>query len=258
MGYYAEHLSGERLRRCYETAPPRVRRYLRAEIDHVRRRLRTGDRVLELGCGYGRVMSELGSEISSVVGIDTAIGSVRLGRRLHSPGQGRAFAVMDATALAFPRAVFDVVLCVQNGICAFGVEKIGILEEAVRVCRPGGRLLFSSYAEGFWRHRLEWFRLQARQGLVGELDMDRTGDGVIVCLDGFRAGFMRPAEFRTLWRSLDLVPRITLVDGSSVFCESTVHAPGVGDRVEAGGDRVPARGRKDPGGTVVGRRQAPG
>jgi ubiquinone/menaquinone biosynthesis C-methylase UbiE len=57
--YYSEHVSAGRLRRCYELAPPRVRRYLDAEIEHVAGRIRPGDAVLELGCGYGRVMEKL-------------------------------------------------------------------------------------------------------------------------------------------------------------------------------------------------------
>jgi ubiquinone/menaquinone biosynthesis C-methylase UbiE len=220
MAYYAENLSGKRLHRCYEVAPPRVKQYLRAEIDHIRSRLCPENYVLELGCGYGRVMVELAGEASRVVGVDTAIKSVNLGRRLCKPEMHCEFIAMDASAMTFPDDQFDVVICVQNGICAFGVEKHRLVKEAIRVCRPGGRLLFSSYAEDFWPHRLQWFQLQAAHGLIGEIDMKSTGNGVIVCKDGFRADFMRPDEFRKLWKRLGLTPNITVVDGSAVFCES--------------------------------------
>ncbi|MGD2109726.1 MAG: hypothetical protein PVI86_10070, partial [Phycisphaerae bacterium] len=33
--YYAERLSAERLKRCYDIAPPRIQQYLDAEIRHV-------------------------------------------------------------------------------------------------------------------------------------------------------------------------------------------------------------------------------
>jgi len=55
MGHYAEKLSGERLQRCYEVASPRVSQYLEAEILHVLHKIRPGDRVIELGFGYGRI-----------------------------------------------------------------------------------------------------------------------------------------------------------------------------------------------------------
>lgn len=49
--YYTEKLSAERLKLCYDLAPPAVQRYLSAEIEHVRWRIGAGSRVLELGCG---------------------------------------------------------------------------------------------------------------------------------------------------------------------------------------------------------------
>ncbi len=222
MPYYAEKLSGERLRCCYEIAPARVKQYLQAEIDHVLSRLQPDDAVLEMGCGYGRVACELLKKASRVVGIDTAVESLDLGRQLAGPGWPCEFLGMDATAMSFPDNLFDVVLCVQNGICAFGVDKALLVQEAVRVCRSGGRILFSSYAEQFWPHRLAWFELQAAYGLLGDIDYDSTGNGVIVCKDGFRAGFMRPEDFQVLWLQLGLTPDIREVDDSATFCESVV------------------------------------
>ena len=49
--YYTAQLSAERLKRCYDIAPPRIVRYLEAELDFVAGRIRPFDTVLELGCG---------------------------------------------------------------------------------------------------------------------------------------------------------------------------------------------------------------
>jgi 2-polyprenyl-6-hydroxyphenyl methylase/3-demethylubiquinone-9 3-methyltransferase len=220
--FYAEKLSGERLRECYEIASPRVRRYLQAEIAHVLGRIRPNDIVLELGCGYGRVAFELAGVAGRVVGIDIAADSVLLARRMAGPRSRCEFHEMDATQMTFPDDQFDVVVCIQNGICAFGVEKVLLLREAVRVVRPGGRVLFSSYAEKFWPHRLKWFELQAERKLIGEIDYESTRDGVIVCKDGFRVGMMGEDDFRELCSQMKLTPVITHVDGSSTFCELVV------------------------------------
>jgi 2-polyprenyl-6-hydroxyphenyl methylase/3-demethylubiquinone-9 3-methyltransferase len=217
--YYAKKLSGQRLARCYKIAPPRVQQYLEAEIAHVCSRLKPADTVLELGCGYGRVTMRLAARAARVVGIDNAEPSLELARRIVPPQLNCAFLHMDAIDLEFTDGSFDVVVCVQNGICAFGVDPRRLLREALRVTRPGGRALFSTYAEQFWPHRLAWFELQAQHGLLGPIDHDASRDGVIVCQDGFRAGRLTAAQWHALCRDGGVTGTLTEVDGSCLFCE---------------------------------------
>jgi 2-polyprenyl-6-hydroxyphenyl methylase/3-demethylubiquinone-9 3-methyltransferase len=196
-----------------------VRQYLDSEIKFVLDRLGPEDTILELGSGYGRAALPFATVARRVVGIDTSPESLALARELAGAGSRCEFLQMDATDLEFANGEFDVVACIQNGICAFGVDQTTLVQEAVRVTRPGGRVFFSSYADRFWSHRLRWFELQSEQGLLGEIDYASTGDGVIVCRDGFRAGTMSPDRFSTLCSAIGLAPTITEVDGSSLFCE---------------------------------------
>jgi len=221
-GYYFRKLSGERLRRCYEIASPRVKRYLEAEIRFVLAYLERNDVVLELGCGYGRVTFRLAKVARRVVGIDTSIESLMLARQLAGSNSQCEFMEMDALELTFGESEFDKVVCVQNGICAFGVDQEMLLRQALRVTRPGGRALFSTYSERFWTDRLQWFEAQAAAGLVGPIDYDRTGNNKIVCKDGSQTGMVSPEEFRSLGAALGADPKVTEVDGSSVFCEILV------------------------------------
>lgn len=220
--YYAETLSAERLLSCYELAPPRVRRYLQAESEFVLERVRPGARVLELGCGYGRVLIRLLERTGAVVGIDNAAASLRLARRRLGEDSPCRLVLGDAGRLPFAAGSFDLVICIQNGVSAFKVAPRRLIDEAVRVTRAGGAALFSSYAERFWDSRLEWFRAQAAQGLIGEIDEAATGDGVIVCKDGFRATTAGPPDFARWMSGRGMAWRTTEVDGSSLFCEIDV------------------------------------
>jgi 2-polyprenyl-6-hydroxyphenyl methylase/3-demethylubiquinone-9 3-methyltransferase len=131
-------------------------------------------------------------------------------------------AVMNALLLGFKDKCFDLVACIQNGISAFKVDQEELLREALRVTRPGGRVLFSSYSEKFWPDRLNWFRIQSDHGLLGEIDDKATGDGIIVCKDGFRATTVGPADFCRLTSGIGIACTIEEVDESSIFCEMLI------------------------------------
>lgn len=220
--YYTENLAAGRLRACYDLAPPRVKAYLDAEIDYVLHKASPSMIVLELGCGYGRVLRRLTPHVHEAIGIDTSFASLRLALEFVGRPESLRLAQMDALHLGFRDGTFDLTICIQNGISAFAVDQQRLLAEAVRVTRSGGTVLFSSYCEGFWPERLKWFELQSAHGLIGEIDYQRTGNGVIVCRDGFHATTVSADGFRSLAGVLSLVPKIIEVDNSSLFCEITV------------------------------------
>ena len=215
--YYAKKLSAERLRKVYEVASPRVRQYLEEEIRFVLDRIEPDARVLELGCGYGRVLEKLRAGTKRIVGIDTSWESLKMAA--EEGRAGSSLLLMNAAYLGLGSETLDLVACIQNGISAFKVDPLGLMREALRVTRAGGRVLFSSYSEKFWPHRLEWFREQARNRLLGEIDEETTGNGVIVCKDGFRATTFSPDDFHALASRLGVTAEIFEVDESSIFCE---------------------------------------
>ncbi len=216
--YYEDKLSANRLRRCYEIAPPRIRRYLEAEVAFVAEAVRGLKRILELGCGYGRALRDIAPVVSRAVGCDTSWASLRLARTFLARQGNTALVRTDAARSSFASGTFDAVVCIQNGISAFGVDRRRLVSEAMRVARPRGRLLFSSYSPRIWKERLEWFRLQAQEGLLGPIDERETRDGTIVCTDGFRATTVGGDEFTALFEGLRLRPELREVDGSSLFC----------------------------------------
>ncbi len=46
--YYSKKLSAERLRRCYDIAPQRIRQYMKAEVEYVLSKIKKEDKVLDL------------------------------------------------------------------------------------------------------------------------------------------------------------------------------------------------------------------
>jgi len=219
VSYYREKLSALRLKKCYDIAPPRVQKYLKAEMDHVVEKVTSKDIVLELGCGYGRVLSQIASKAALVIGIDNAYSNLILVKKVLKGYSNCLLLTMDAIDLSFRSHMFDVVVCIQNGISAFHVDKIRLIAESIRVTKANGYVIFSSYSDKFWDDRLEWFQLQSEYDLIGEIDYEKTKNGIISCKDGFTATTVGPEEFLKLTSNFHIKSKIVEVDNSSLFCE---------------------------------------
>lgn len=216
--YYTEKLSAERLKKCYDLASPRVRQYLQAEIDFVAGHISPGFQVLELGCGYGRVMKYMAPGAGLLFGIDTSPSNLKMGKEYLSDFKNCHLICADAACPPINAESLDLVVCIQNGISAFQIDHVTLVRNACGLLKSGGKAFFSTYSENFWSERLEWFRVQAAHGLVGEINEAATGQGVIICKDGFRAETVSPEEFIRIASLMAVRFEITEIDNSSLFC----------------------------------------
>ncbi|MFX1284301.1 MAG: class I SAM-dependent methyltransferase [Promethearchaeota archaeon] len=216
--YYLKKLSALNLKRCYDIAPPRIQQYLEAEIQYVLDNIKTTDVILELGCGYGRVLARLAMKASSIYGIDTSKDSLLYAYEFLAEFLNVKLHKMNAASLNFKNKTFDVVMAIQNGISAFKVNPQKLIQESIRVTKSGGKVLFSSYSDKIWEARLDWFIKQSEEGLLGEIDLEKTGRGVIICKDGFKATTYTVEDFSTITSEMGLNVTIEEVDQSSIFC----------------------------------------
>jgi SAM-dependent methyltransferase len=104
--------------------------------------LRGGDRVLEVGCGYGWVSRALWQSAQQIewVGVDRSEAMIQ-GLGASPESRMDHASVADAHHLPFRDATFDKVLC--TGVLMHLEDDLAAVRELVRVLRPGGLLLCS-------------------------------------------------------------------------------------------------------------------
>jgi ubiquinone/menaquinone biosynthesis C-methylase UbiE len=136
-----------------------------------------GDRVLDVGCGPATattMAAEVVGPDGQVVGVDLAVGMLDRAAAVIAgrPDQVISLARMDARTLAFPDAIFDVVIA--NSVLQF--TRSGSLSEWRRVVRPGGRVacslphgpvLMTELFEAFIDRTAEPYRSTMRPRLAG-------------------------------------------------------------------------------------------
>jgi len=146
-------------------------------------RLKSGDTLLDIGCGPGTITADLATRITP--GRVTALETTEQALDLARSEVGRRgldtvdFAVGDVHALDFPDDTFDVVHAHQ--VLQHVGDPVTALREMRRVTKPGGVIAVrdSDYAAFAWFPRLpeldEWLDLYRRiaRGNGGEPDAGR-------------------------------------------------------------------------------------
>jgi ubiquinone/menaquinone biosynthesis C-methylase UbiE len=109
---------------------------------------RSGDRVLDVGCGTGffaRALAEVVGPKGEVLGVDAAPEMVA-----HAAARSRSvancrFEVGSAGALAYPDGSFDVLVSSLTLHHLATEEQLPAVREMRRLLRPGGRLLIAEF-----------------------------------------------------------------------------------------------------------------
>ena len=117
-------------------------------VDYERLGMEPGDRVLDLGCGFGRHAFEAARRGATVVALDAGADEVAEVRdtfgamvdagELDEPGAGPARVQGDALRLPFADGTFDRVIASE--VLEHIPDDAGAMAELARVLRPGGTM----------------------------------------------------------------------------------------------------------------------
>jgi ubiquinone/menaquinone biosynthesis C-methylase UbiE len=119
--------------------------------------LQPGDRVLDVGCGPGRLVKVFAERVApngSVAGIDPSPQMIkRATARARKHRVAVNFQVAYAQGLPFPDAAFDAASCTLALHHVADDDQQTAVAEMYRVLKPGGRLLIAEFHRGAGRRR---------------------------------------------------------------------------------------------------------
>ncbi|MEN6626375.1 MAG: methyltransferase domain-containing protein [Candidatus Sumerlaeia bacterium] len=130
-----------------------------------------GGRVLDLGCGYGRICGELlEAGWQHVAGVDISPEMIRRGRELYP---GADLRVLETDRVPFGDASFDAVLLFAVLTCVPGdAGQRSLIGEAERLLKPGGVIVVSDYPlQDNARNRARYAEFEKKYGAYGVFEL---------------------------------------------------------------------------------------
>jgi malonyl-CoA O-methyltransferase len=154
-----------------------IARRMLERLDYVRLEPRS---VLDLGCGTGFALDDLARRYrrARVLGLDFAAGMLARARRRGSWLNRPRLICADMEAL--PLADDSVDLIFSNATLQWANGPDGVFAELMRVLRPGGLLMFSSFGpDTLMELRAAWATVDDHAHVSPFLDMHDVGDALL-------------------------------------------------------------------------------
>lgn len=130
----------------------------------------TGDKILDLGCGNGRLIEIFKGKAIEYVGLDN---SERLIMAAKEKYPIQDFQVFDGFNIPFADNYFDIIYCIAVLHHIPSKHLRGeFIKEAARVLKPGGKLILTVWY--FWQKKSYWrlfFKFTLKK-LIGKSEMD--------------------------------------------------------------------------------------
>lgn len=195
--------------------------------------LASGQRVLDLGCGDGRIAEYLsdrtGAQVTGLDFIPLAIEQAR--RRTAAKSERLAFEVGDINRLELPRQAFELALSIDT--IYFSEDYAATIRELKAALRPGGRMAFY-YSYG----REPWVALE--EFPVERLAPDKTPLAEALAENGlsFQTRNLTARDYKLALRRKEVLaelrPRFEAEDALFIYENRMGDAEGFSQAIEAG------------------------
>jgi 2-polyprenyl-6-hydroxyphenyl methylase/3-demethylubiquinone-9 3-methyltransferase len=178
-------------------APKLIQEFLDGEIEFISTHIKQGNSILEIGCGYGRLLKILAKKSEKLVGIDFSRRMVELSKQNLKDEKNVKIELMEADKLEFSDNSFDYVVCLDNSFGNMPKIELGVLKEMKRVCKNQGEIIISVFSENAKEVQKENYRR------IGLAEIQDDGKAIHTA-EGFYSRQFTKEELKSLFEKAGL------------------------------------------------------
>ncbi len=176
------------------------------------RYIKAGGRVLDYGCGPGRIALSLARSGYTVVGVDQSPGMIAAARAASPAGLPAEFHELERSAELFEPGVWDGIVC--SSVIEYIEQPEATLRDFFGALRPGGVLIISYANAGTLWRRLAQRRREDHPHLNFQYNVWTWREAATI-FD--RAGFERISGPRFFESPFDKYPALRFLSGARPF-----------------------------------------
>lgn len=181
---------------------PALKRLLDAEVEFLKKAVEPGRSVLEIGCGFGRLLIGLCGKSRIVAGIDFSRALLDKARQQLSSFTNTTLHEMDAASISFGDETFRYTICMENTFGNMPGIELQVLSEIKRVTKKGGKIILSVFSE-------KAGNMQVENYLLSGLTCIRDIGNAVTTKEGLFSRRFSEENLRFMFSSLGLDCTIT-------------------------------------------------
>lgn len=225
------NITTEKVRQVYESGifdkmvgtnrengePPQIlKKFFTGDIDYIENKLEKSGKVLEIGCGFGRLLPYLAKVSREVVGIDFSKLQVKKSRALFRNNKNVKVELMSAEKLKFKDGIFDTTACLNCSLGNMpGIESL-VISEMKRVTKKGGKVIVRVFADNK-KVRTAQHKNYKRLGFTEIKDLGKA----VVTREGFYSSRFSKQDLNNLFANAGLKAEIKADGEAGYIAEAT-------------------------------------
>ena len=189
----------------------RFQDYLSLEEGKIKNTIKAG-RVLDVGCGEGRIVNLIIGQVEKIYGIDISKKSLNRVKGKYSKEKRINLFHENSTDTHFENNYFDWIVLGWNTLGNLGEDLVPTIKEMKRVLNPRGKIILSVFSE---KVLPEYMKLLE----INNLKIQRISNDRVILANGLISKRFSMTELKKIFNNQNLQVKITKIAKLFYWCE---------------------------------------
>lgn len=187
------------------TNPPKlIQEFLDGEINFLKSYIKDKKDILEVGCGYGRLIKVLAPKSKKITGIDFSEPLLMRAKKNLSKTKNAKLLLMDGKKIDLPQNSYDYVLCLDSSFGNMPGIELRVIKQMKKICKKDGEIIISVFSQNAKKAQIQNYKR------IGLKNITNNGKAIHTA-EGFYSRRFSKKDLKEIFASVGLKCKITKI-----------------------------------------------